>query len=232
VTFITLAAAGAASLSVYVLALRPWQLRWGASDDECRQPMPGDDLVPSARVASTRAITIRAPAANVWPWLVQMGYQRGGWYAYDWLEALAGAHDFVDGHSATRIIPELQHLEVGEVIRMGPSGGLAVVALEPQRLLVLRARIDAATGHHLDAEEPLPDTLHGLPASFYNVSWAFALNPLDDTTTRLVTRFRVGYQPTVPNNLFGRLLLEPGTFLLERKMLLGMRERAEALNRS
>src|SRR5205823_12500282 len=89
---------------LYFAAIRPQLLGWGASGQERRQSLPGDDLVP-ARWQTTRAITISAPAEEVWPWLVQMGYSRGGWYSYDWLEHLIGAGDFVEGGSARRVVP-------------------------------------------------------------------------------------------------------------------------------
>jgi hypothetical protein len=85
-----LAAAAAAIPSLYLLVVRPWHLRWGATDAEVRQPLPGDELVPESKLVATRAISIRAPASQVWPWLVQLGQGRAGLYSYEWLENLAG----------------------------------------------------------------------------------------------------------------------------------------------
>jgi hypothetical protein len=123
---------------LYFAAIRPRLLGWGASSEERRQLLPGDDLV-SARWQTTRGIDISAPAEDVWPWLVQMGYGRGGWYSYDWLEHLIGAGDFAEGGSAKRLIPELQQLALGEGrcaqpgrwphrchLRAGESAGLAL----------------------------------------------------------------------------------------------------------
>ena len=104
---------GALAFSV-VLLMRPWYHNWGATGEEATQALPGDDLVPKPTGAATRAVTIHAPASAVWPWLVQVGYKRAGWYNYDWLNRLMGAGDFVDGHrSARRIVPQLQNLKVG-----------------------------------------------------------------------------------------------------------------------
>ena len=72
-------------LAAYRRWIQPWQHRWGATDAEVRRAMPGDDLIPDA-ASTTRAITIAAPAEQVWPWLVQLGYGRGGWYSYDWID--------------------------------------------------------------------------------------------------------------------------------------------------
>ena len=114
--------AAAAAAACYVLAVRPRLLRWGASTQEAAGPLPGDELVPTPRMQSTRAVTINAPAASVWPWLVQLGAGRGGMYSYDLLENAAG----LGIHSADRILPEHQRLDVGDVIPLGPDVGIPV----------------------------------------------------------------------------------------------------------
>jgi hypothetical protein len=110
---------------LYFAAIRPWLLGWGASHQERLHALPGDDLVP-ARWQTTRGIDISAPAEEAWPWLVQMGYGRGGWYSYDWLEHLIGAGAFAEGGSAKRLIPELQQLALGDTVALSPAGGLTV----------------------------------------------------------------------------------------------------------
>lgn len=190
---------------IYWFGLRPRQIRWGATDAEVMRPLPGDAIVPRPRNWSTRAITIAAPAASVWPWLAQIGQGRGGLYSYDWLENLAGC----DIHSTNRIIPELQYLEIGDVIRLGPEGYPAypVAAVEPGRALVLGGD-DPELGAH---------------------SWAFVLDPVDEQTTRLIVRSRGDYPPTLANFMIWRVLTEPLHFVMERKMLLGVKQRAEAM---
>jgi hypothetical protein len=125
-----LTAAGALAFA-YVAVVRPRQLTWGATRDEVSRPLPGDDLVAHPTFNATRAISIAAPPEAVWPWLVQVGTTRAGWYSYDLLDNL--------GHSsARRIIPELQGLTPGDVIPMNPDGtqGLAVHSLDPPRSMI------------------------------------------------------------------------------------------------
>jgi hypothetical protein len=188
----------------YWLGLRPWHIRWGATDDEVAHRLPGDEIVRRPRKWSTRAIRIAAPAEAVWPWIVQIGQSRGGLYSYDWLENLAGC----DIHSANQVIPELQALRVGDIVRLGPEGYPAyhVEAIEPDRALVLGGN-DPEMGIH---------------------SWAFVLEPIDEQTTRLIVRSRDDYPPTLTNVIIWRLITEPVHFVMERKMLLGIKQRAEA----
>ncbi|MCI0398907.1 MAG: hypothetical protein L0332_29510 [Chloroflexi bacterium] len=207
-----IAMAGAAASATYLFTLRPWLLHWGATEEEGQMPLPGDHLVPQPRYISTRAITIQTPPVVVWPWLVQMGQGRAGLYSYDWLENLAGC----DIHSADRIIPELQTLQVGDVVRLIPEGRgplyFEVAILQPYRALVLRSPGDPAAN---------------LAAGFPSVAWAFVLEKRDEHTTRLLVRFRSDYRPGLLSTLGNQVLLEPIQFIMERKMLLGIKERAE-----
>jgi hypothetical protein len=188
---------------VYWFGLRPWHIRWGATEAEIDRLLPGDEIVPLPRKWSTRAISIEAPAEAVWPWIVQIGQGRGGLYSYDWLENLAGCNI----HSADRIIPELQHLRAGDNVRLGPEGYPAypVAAVESGRALVLGGD-DAQLGSH---------------------SWVFFLEPIDERTTRLIVRSRDSYPPTLGSFVIWRVITEPLHFVMERKMLLGIKRRAE-----
>ena len=134
--------AAAAAAACYVLAVRPRLLRWGASTQEAAGPLPGDELVPTPRMQSTRAVTIHAPAADVWPWLVQLGAGRGGMYSYDLLENAAG----LGIHSADRILPEHQRLDVGDVIPLGPDVGIPVRQIVAGSVLALGGTMDPLTG--------------------------------------------------------------------------------------
>jgi hypothetical protein len=124
-------AVAGAGLAAYARLVRPWALRWGATAEEAAQPLPGDGLVAKADYVATRAITIDAPPNQVWPWLVQIGSGRAGWYTYDRLDN-AGVP------SATEIIPELQQLAVGDLIPMvaGKDIGVRVKELEPDRRML------------------------------------------------------------------------------------------------
>ena len=195
-----LAVTGAAAVAAYALLRRPVIRHWGATKPEVRGTMAGDDRVRHPNYVSTRAVTIDAPVADVWPWLVQMGYQRGGLYSYDWLDRAFG---YLDRPSAESVMPEYQSLAVGDTIPLGRGPAWPVVELEPERTLVL---------------EPMAGV----------VTWAFSLTPIDQTTTRLVTRVRF----QVPKKAKDRLIMkamDPAAFFMTRKMLLGIKRRAEAL---
>jgi hypothetical protein len=190
--------------AAYVLIARPRQLRWGATDAEFNESLPGDDLIATADLSATRAITIRASAGLVWPWIAQLGQGRGGFYSYDWLENLARC----DIHSADRIVPEWQDVAVGDEVRLAPEVSLAVSSVEPKRSLVLRGGI------------PI-----GNSAPPYDFTWAFALRDEPNETTRLLVRERYAY-----TRRWARLVVEPAeavSFVMSKKMLRGIRDRAE-----
>src|SRR5689334_19364698 len=127
------AVAGAACF----LGFRRWQLRWGATDQEVRAALPGDELISAPDFTATRAITIEATSAQVWPWIAQLGQGRGGFYSYDNLENLAGC----DIHSTDRIVPEWQDVKVGDAVRLAPQLALNVAAVDRDRALVLRGGV-------------------------------------------------------------------------------------------
>lgn len=184
-------AGATAVLAVYRVLVQPWQHRWGATDEEVGRAMPGDDLIPGSTGTTTRAIGIAAPPEQVWPWLVQLGYGRAGWYSYDWIDN--GGHP-----SADCIVPELQRLEVGDQILMLPGMGPRVRMIQPNQYLVAG---DEAGVWCL----ALDSTMHGC---------------------RLVSRWRVNW-PLTPATAFWILLSDPGAFIMERRMLKGIKARAE-----
>jgi hypothetical protein len=205
----------AAGLALYHVMVRPWQRDWGATQAELGRALPGDELVRGVTYQTTRAITIRAPAAQVWPWLVQIGYGRGGFYSYDWLENMSG----LEIASADRIVAEHQALAVGDRVHIAPETPLTVTRLEPSRTLVLHTVMNPFTAQPVDVDAPSP-------GSYINWTWAFLLNELSDRTTRLVIRVRAGYQPRCLAPLV-YTVLEPAHFVMERKMLLGIKARVE-----
>ena len=194
----------AGMVAAYILVARPRQLRWGASTQERDALLPGDDLIPSPDLTATRAITVRAAADRIWPWIAQVGQGRGGFYSYDFLENLAGC----DIHSADHIVPEWQDIKVGDQVKLAPPVALDVAALEPGRSLVLRGGV------------PMGNT----PAP-YDFTWAWVLRDEPDGTSRLLVRERYAY--TRP---WARFLAEPVeaiSFVMSQKMLRGIRDRAQ-----
>ena len=198
--------------------LGAWYRRWGATEAEVQRSMPGDDLVPHPKGEYIHAITIRASATEVWTWLVQLGQDRGGFYSYDFLENMVGCQI----HSADQIIPELQHLEVGDSVRLHPKNPYPykVAAIEPGRALILQIRVDTQTGKTFE----LTDTM---PEKYLNQSWVFFLGELDGGITRLISRSRNDWSRGLGNALvFG--IFGPISLVMDRKMLLGIKQRAEA----
>jgi hypothetical protein len=194
----------AAAVGAGTVLLRGRLAHWGATGAEVRGALPGDELVAHANVTTTRAITVHAPAAAVWPWIAQLGQGRGGFYSYDAVENLLG----LDIHSADRIVAEWQSVEVGTQIRLAAEVPLTVALVEPGRAMVLRGSV------------PIGST----PAP-YDFTWAFVLCDAPDGTTRLVVRERYGYL-----RQWAALIVEPVllvSFVMTRQMLHGIRERAE-----
>jgi hypothetical protein len=209
--------AGAAAVGAYAWVIRPWTQRWGATRDEVEMALPGDDLIEFPKLRSTHAITIQARPEDVWPWLAQLGQGRGGFYSYDWLENMMG----LDIHNADRLLPEHQDIKVGDVIPFAPSGfGIPVAFVEPEQTLVLHGDTRQGTG---DIQIPLK------PGDYMAASWGFHLFERVDGATRLVERWHADWAPSVQNAIFYRALLEPAVFVMGRKMLLGIKERAERL---
>lgn len=181
---------GVAATAVYATAVVPWMRRWGASADERVRTLPGDEFVPDPAIASTRAVTIDAPVEAVWPWLAQLGQDRGGFYSYEWLENLAGCRM----RNASRVHDEWQHRDVGDQILLHWAHGAPVALFEPGRMLALQG-------------------------------WgAFVLEPIDDRRTRLIARSRTARGVVAA---FYASLVELPHFVMERKMLLGIKSRAE-----
>lgn len=201
--------------------VRPWMLTWGASRQEIHSSLPGDQLVPQPVVLSTRAITIHAAANDIWPWLVQIGQGRGGFYSYAWLENLFGC----DIHNADRILPGFQSLKVGDGIRLHRDGPpIPVVCIQPGHVLVLAGQIDPRNGQIRSLSE-------GIQETYFPTSWTFILQELSPTETRLIARYRLACPNSLLYRAGCRFLLEPISFIMERKMLLGIRERVHGLTR-
>jgi hypothetical protein len=176
--------------------------RWGTTPSDVKRVMAGDGLLVNPTYSGTMAVIVDAPPQHIWPWLLQMGYRRGGLYSYDWLDRLFG---YLDRPSATCILPEFQRLAVGDEIPLGRGPGWPVAAIEPCRSLLLDMR----------------------NRSGFDWVWQLGLYPIDEKRTRLVSRSRVRTQ-TFWARLF-TYAIEPAGFVMTRRMLLGLKERAEAL---
>ncbi|MCP4541054.1 MAG: SRPBCC family protein [Chloroflexi bacterium] len=203
-TIIGITIAGTLFVAAYLFLIKPRHLRWGATDAEVVRAMPGDDEIKNPMFTFTRAITIHAPSADVWPWLVQMGFERGGMYAYDWVDRFMGILDKTSTH---RIIPELQHLKVGDIIPMGSGPSWPVKAIEPYHSLLL-----------------------GADESDVEFTWSYLLDALDEEQTRLVLRVRLRLRQAITFQsipLF--IIMDPGEFLMTRQHLRGIKQRAEGL---
>lgn len=186
-------------LGGYLLIYRPLQLRWGATNEEVTRVMPGDEIQPKPIFSATRAVTINARPEQIWPWLVQIGYLRAGWYGYDWIDNDAIA-------SADNIIPQLQHLKVGDDLPIWRGNNYKVVAVEPNRFLVWESK----GGRD---------------------SMTLALYPLDASHTRLVWRKHdAPYLWTSPSILIPQLFSDGADLLAIRQNLLGIKERAEGVH--
>ncbi|HUY59421.1 MAG TPA: SRPBCC family protein [Solirubrobacteraceae bacterium] len=187
----------AVSCGLYWWLLRQPILHWGASKAEVMSRLPGDELLEDADGVSTRAIEIHAPAADVWPWLAQMGPgSRGGAYTYDWIENLLG----LDMHSVDRVLPEFQAPQIGDTIIFG-ANRMRLERVDPDHALVWRSEDG-------------------------NWVWGFVLDE-HDGRTRLISRNRFRL-PTLASRL-GMMPIEPTSLVMERKMLLGIKQRAEKL---
>ena len=191
------------TLSVlYWFPMRQWMSRWHATPADLRRVMAGDALLGNPTYSGTMAVTVDARPEHIWPWLVQIGYQRGGLYSYDWLDRLFG---YLDRPSGSRILPECQNLAVGDRIPLGRGPSWPVAAIEPNRSLVLDMRNQGGV----------------------DWVWQCGLYPIDEKRTQLVSR-SCGRTNTVWARL-ATYAIEPAGFLMTRRMLLGLKERAESL---
>lgn len=195
-----------ADLPVFVTApiYRRWHLNWGTTSDEAVAPMPGDDRFPKAQFRATRAITIAASPSLVWPWLVQIGSGRAGWYS----------HDLFDNGgrlSATTIEPAWQDLEVGQWVPMSP-----------------KPPPTERTAFKVDSFEVDRWLLWTKPDS----TWSWLLAPTGDGGTRLINRIHAVYDWRHPfDAVLGVVLMEFGDFAMNRRMMRGIKSRAESLVR-
>jgi hypothetical protein len=222
------AAAGAAVVAFYY-RVRPWWKSWGVDPAEAELSLPGDDIVPEPTVVDTRGITIDAPPSAIWPWLVQMGYGRGGWYSYDQMD--------LRGKSADTIVDEWQALAQGDVVPVSPAGGFLARVVEPERTLVLYLDQEIVEGFRQTEEGDTQAPTRGLafagamgersmPGPF-RFSWTFALRPVEDGRTRFIERIRVAIDTETPGSRMAGPFMGFGVFVMMQRQMVAIKERAE-----
>lgn len=224
---------------------RRWRRSWGIDPNEATRALPGDAVVPNPVASETRGITIDASPDQVWPWLVQMGFGKAGWYSYDRLD--------MRGRSADGIVADWQTLKVGDIVPTHPGGGFEVVEIDPGRALVLRsdtalmtaqaeawaaktAKTDAVTA----SDEPIESVPVGLAASGallgatpqqFAASWTFVIEPIGGGRSRFIERFRVWFGESGMASHVVMPVVGFGVFVMLQKQMVGIKTRAERLAR-
>ena len=224
--------------TAFYLQLREQQQSWGVVPADTEKSLPGDELVDDPGIVDTRTLIIDAAPSEVWPWLVQMGYGRGGWYSYDKLD--------VKGSSADTILEEYQDLAEGDIVPTHPGGGFVAKVVEPEKTLVLyldtelvQSQMDADVAEKGD--EALADIDEDAPAGLrfagvmgdmtmpeFRGTWAFILEPVSGGKTRLIERFRIWTAEAGLPQRLGMPMMGLGVFAMTRKHMLGVKDRAEA----
>ncbi|MDB4991186.1 MAG: hypothetical protein JWN04_6364 [Myxococcaceae bacterium] len=197
--------------AVFLSLIRPWYLHWGATEREVSAVLPGDEFV-EASSQTTRGIDIDAPAAKVWSWLLQLGQDRGGFFSYELLENLVGTNM----NNIDRLLPDLRPWKVGDKLwmypadKLGGAGHAVLQRIDPGQALIFGTRqLGTSLQHATDG------------------SWAFLVQPIDGQHSRLLVRGRGAGYVSLSGRAFERLIFEPVHFMMERKMMEGIKARAE-----
>ena len=213
---LALVGALAAIACAFFLIVRPWYLRRGATDEEVRRILPGDEIIPTASGQETRAITIRAPIERVWPWVAQLGQDRGGFYSYDLLENVVGC----DMPTTDRLRAERQSWRIGDKLWMYPKNRAGGVGFATLRASVPGRALGFGT-HAVGTPPSAPE----------DGSWSFVLEPAGDSATRLLVRGRGAGGRSLLGVAFDRSVFEPVHFVMERRMMIGIKQLAEGSDR-
>ncbi len=195
--------------------IRGWYSGWGATDEEVVGEIPGDQLVPHPKSQLTMAATIQSTPEKIWPWFVQLGCQRAGWYSYDLL-------DNGGIPSAEQIIPEYQHLEIGDMVKATPKGdfGFPVAIIDHDRQLTLAGTVNTATGEDVKTDDPAPE-------AYFSGNQTFLISAIDENHSRLIFRMRIDWNPGLSRTIIYKGIVEPLSFVMARKTILNVKRLAE-----
>lgn len=197
-------AAGALAIASYPLLIRPWQHRWGATKDEVTRNMPGDDYVPQPEYETTRAVTINATPKQIWPGIMKMGYSEDAQFSYEWLDRLFG---YIGNMENPIEVSESKDLKEGDILPVKKTQGFPIQYLEQYKFLVL-----------------------GKQENGLGWIWSMGLYPIDEHTTRFVSRNRLHLKDDIRTKTM-EFLLDPASFYMARKWMLGIRDHAEKLSK-
>lgn len=202
--------AAAFAVGGYLEFVRPRMLRSGATTEEVERPFPGGEIVPGGKRSATMAVTIDAPPSRVWPWLVQMGYGRGGWYSWDHLDNWGSA-------SVETLHPEWQQIAVGDRLPSMPDDKAwwEVAALEPERFLALRAS--------MGLNGKMFDPAAGRPKFSTDSTWSFELEPLPGERTRLIVSGYWAMEPRWLQPIVSVVFLEPAHWIMQKRQFVNLR---------
>ena len=212
---------GAGLMGFHILLLpflRDYRTRWGTTEEEATADLPGDELVLNPKLRMTWGITINAPVEDVWPWVVQIGQGRGGFYTYQFLENITGCEIY----NADRILPEHQHIPLDAGVSLASGMPPMSVALhEEGHYFFLHTCMDMTT---MEVFDPKQDSY---PEKVMNLGWGFYLQEISENQTRFLSRWLTDYAPALINKIAINIFLEPIGFVMGRKMLIGTKQRAE-----
>ena len=201
--------------------LKPLRDRWGLSREEANRPLPGDDIVKAPKSKYSHGIQIDAPVEYVWPWVVQMGKSRGGFYSYEALENVIG----LDIYNVDEILKKYQDPKVGEIIPFGPDSGYPLALVKKNEAMVIESCDDLELKLNFD-----PGV--GYPNKYLHISWLWYIEPIGVHKSRFISRNRVDFSDGRMNRLKFSILAEPMVFAMDRKMCLGLKKRAEQYYKS
>ena len=211
---------GAVLMGVHIFLfpfLRGYRTRWGTTEAEASADLPGDGLVRNPKLSMTWGITINAPIEDVWPWVVQMGQGRGGFYSYQFLENITGCEIY----NADRILPDHQHIPLETGVSLAPGMPMSVTSHEEGSYYFLHVSMDMET---MEGFDPKQDSY---PEKYMSSGWGFYLQETGENQTRFLSRWLADYNPSIVNKIAFIPFLEPIGFVMGRKMLIGTKQRAE-----